>query len=287
MTLQVRHVARLPVGQRLLRLPSDLLPLYTHPVATPLYADPDLRALVEGGLSALGDAARAGGVRLSMHPSQHCVIASQTESAWRNGIADFEYHAEAMALMGYYGGWHPHGAHVNIHGGGRPHGVEGIRHGLGRLSRQARNLVTVENDEICYGLDVLLGLADDLPIVFDIHHHWIHSEGEYLMPGDPRIAAIRASWRGTRPVAHVSVSREDLLPGHDPRTLPDFEALVASGLRPRHLRAHSDMMWNDALNAIVAGHLAWADFEVEAKSKNLASADIAARVGFAETAIAA
>lgn len=275
---QVGYVAGLPPGQRMLRLPSDMLPLRTHPAVAAFYADPDLARAVEAGLAAIGTRARRSGVRLSMHPSQHCVLASATETAWRNGIADFEYHAEVMALMGYHGGWHPHGAHVNVHGGGRAPGVEGFRAGLARLSVQARNLVTVENDETCYGVDDLLALADALPIVLDLHHHWIHSRGAYLRPGDPRLSVVRDSWRGVRPVAHVSVSREEFLPGHPPDTLPDFAVLVAAGIGPMRLRAHSDMMWNDALNALVAGHLAWADFEVEAKSKNLASADLARRL---------
>jgi UV DNA damage endonuclease len=46
------------------------------------------------------------------------------------------------------GSWHPAGAHVNIHGGGRAEGVAGLRRGLALLSDDARNLVTVENDEM-------------------------------------------------------------------------------------------------------------------------------------------
>ena len=129
-----------------------------------------------------------------------------------------------------------------------------------------------------YGLDDLLPLADELPIVLDLHHHWIASGGEYMEPDDRRIAAIIASWRGVRPIAHVSVSREDLLPGHDPDVRPDFASLVAAGIKPKDLRGHSDLMWNEAVNRLVADHLAWADFEVEAKSKNLASERLARSV---------
>jgi hypothetical protein len=95
---------------------------------------------------------------------------------------------------------------------------------------------------------------------------------------DPRIATIVESWRGVRPIAHVSVSRESLLHGHDPGRRPDFARLVAGGMRARDLRGHSDLMWNAAVNRLVAGHLAWADFEVEAKSKNLASEALARHV---------
>jgi UV DNA damage repair endonuclease len=244
----------------------------------------DLRALIERGLAAAGEAARAGGVRLSMHPSQFCVIASASDAALQNGVAEFEYHAEVMTRLGYGTGWHPDGAHINIHAGAKALGAGGFRRGLARLSATARNLITVENDEVSYGLDDLLPLAEDLPIVLDLHHHWIASRGEYIEPDDPRIARIAASWRGVRPISHVSVSREELLTGHDIRLRPDFAALVRSGIKPRDLRAHSDLMWNEAVNDLVADHLVWTDFEVEAKFKNIASEGLAQHVLARDTA---
>ncbi len=272
---QIAWVAARPPLERLLRLASSLLPAYTHPAVSPLYAEPELRALVERGLAQAGDLARAGGVRLSMHPGPFCILGTASPSALTNAIEDLDYHGEVMALMGYAGGWHPHGAHVNIHVGARDPGVAGFRANLARVSQQSRNLVTVENDENCFGLDTVLALADVVPVVFDIHHHWVETRGQYLEPDDPRIPRIVESWRGVRPVSHVSVSRESLLPGHDPHARPDFEALVAGGVKGRDLAAHSDMMWNEALNALVARHLAWTDFEIEAKAKNLASQGIA------------
>jgi UV DNA damage endonuclease len=213
-----------------------------------------------------------------MHPGQFCVIASANPSALVNGIAEFEYHAEVMSLMGYGEGWHPHGAHINIHGGARAVGAEGFRDGLKRLSDAARNLITVENDEVSYGLNDLLPLVDAVPIVLDLHHHWIQSRGEYIEPDDPRVGRIVESWRGVRPVSHVSLSREDLLAGHDIYARPDFHLLVEAGIKPRDLRAHSDLMWNEAVNDLVTSHLAWTDFEVEAKLKNIASEGLAHHV---------
>jgi UV DNA damage endonuclease len=275
---QVEHVASRPPVERLHRIGSQVLPGYTHPSCQAFYRDPSLRALIERSLAETGALARERGVRLSMHPGQFCVIASASESALKNGIEEFEYHAEIMALMGYSGGWHPDGAHINIHAGARGVGAEGFRAGLGRLSETARNLITVENDEVSYGLDDLLPLSDSLPIVLDLHHHWIASRGEYIEPEDPRIARIVESWRGVRPVSHVSVSREDLLSDHDIHVRPDFAALVETGIKPKDLRAHSDLMWNEAVNDLVARHMTWCDFEVEAKLKNIASEGLAHHV---------
>jgi UV DNA damage endonuclease len=80
-------------------------------------------------------------------------------------------------------------------------------------------------------------------------------------------------------LSHVSVSREELLPAYDIHALPDFQALTGAGIKPKDLRAHSDLMWNMAINDLVARHLSWSDFEVEAKMKNIASEGLALHVG--------
>ena len=149
--------------------------------------------------------------------------------------------------------------------------------GLARLSADARGLLTVENDEVSFDLDSLLPLMDDVPVVLDLHHEWLSSGGRYIEPDDPRIARVAASWRGVRPVSHISVSREEVLPGHAADALPDLAALVAAGHSVRDLRAHSDTMWNEAVNDWVVRHLAWTDIEVEAKLKNVASLQVAER----------
>jgi hypothetical protein len=74
------------------------------------------------------------------------------------------------------------------------------------------------------------------------------------------------------------VSREELLPAHDVHALPDYRALLLTGIKPKALRGHSDLMWNVAINDLVARHLIWSDFEVEAKLKNIASEGLAQHV---------
>lgn len=275
---QIDWVGARPPMERLLRLASSVLPGYTHPAVRGFYADPDFRRAIEAGLAAAGERARALGVRLSLHPGPFCILATANPAALTNAVEELDYHAEVMALMGYHGGWHPHGAHINIHVGAREPGVETFRANLARVSQGARDLVTVENDETSYGLDDVLELSDLVPVVLDLHHHWIASGGAYLEPDDPRVDRIVAAWRGVRPVSHISVSREEYLVDHDPGVRPDFAALVAGGVRARDLIGHSDMMWNTAVNALVARHLAWSDFEIEAKFKNLASEGIAAEI---------
>jgi UV DNA damage endonuclease len=270
---QIGLTAALPPGQRAMRIASHLLPCFTHPETRPLYDEAFLRDTVEALLPPIGQRAKASDVRLSTHPAQYCVLTSERASVLASSIEEIEYHAEIFRLLGLAGAWHPRGTHINIHGGARGPGIAAFRAGFARLSADARGLLTVENDEVSYGLDDLLPLSDTLPIVLDLHHHWV-ATGEYVEPDDPRLATVLASWRGVRPMAHISAPREDL-PG-SARTLPDRAAMLAAGATARGLRAHAPRLWNAPHAAWARSHLAWTDLEVEAKDKNLASAAFAA-----------
>jgi UV DNA damage repair endonuclease len=121
-----------------------------------------------------------------------------------------------------------------------------------------------------WGIEASLELANDLALVLDIHHHWVKT-GEYIEPDDDRIRIIIDSWRGVRPAMHYSVSREDVLQGHASTLRPDRQVLLESGYKKAKLRAHSDYMWNSAVNDWALSHWEWADIMVESKCKNLAS----------------
>jgi UV DNA damage endonuclease len=109
-----------------------------------------------------------------------------------------------------------------------------------------------------------------VPIVMDIHHHWIR-EGEYIQPDDHRVKRVIDSWRGLRPVCHYSVSREDVLVEHSVDTLPDHKLLLESGHKKQKLRAHSNFYWNDAVNDWALTFNEQFDIMCESKAKNLAS----------------
>jgi UV DNA damage repair endonuclease len=274
---QLAYVADLPPLERLFRIISGFLIGWSHPALSNVWTT-DLRNEVERRLALAGAFSRSRNVRLSMHPAQHAILATNNPAALDNALHDIEEHATIFAMMGYGSGWHADGASVNIHGGAKAAGVESLRTGLKRVSTAARNLLTIENDENSFGLEDLLGVGEDVAILVDFHHHWVHSRGEWLQPDDPRLQRLRESWRGVRPLSHISVSRESLLVDHPPDRLPDFASLEAAGLSASKLRGHSDRMWNNAVNALMERHLAWTDIEVEAKAKNLASRDLARAV---------
>lgn len=263
----VERVGTLDESLRMVRLSSDILPVYTESNWSYFWRRIDVRDFCETAFAKVGDVARSRRVRLSFHPGQFTVLASDNPTIVDRSIEEFEYHTDMARWMGY--GQKFQDFKCNVHIAGRL-GPEGIREAYKRLSPEARNIITIENEEMKHGLDTCLELYDLVPIVLDIHHHFIR-EGEYITSGDPRVAKVKESWRGVRPTCHYSVSREDLLVGHATDTLPDMKVLLESGHKKSKLRAHSDFYWNTAVNDWALTFLDSFDIMCESKAKNLAS----------------
>jgi len=263
----VKKVASLPKELRMLRLTSDMLSFYTMDEYKDFWHSNDIQTSLARWMAPIGETARNNDVRLSFHPDQFVVLASDRPEVVNKSIEEFEYHADMARWMGY--GKQFQDFKINVHISGRA-GPEGIRAALKRLTPEARNCITIENEEISWGLDSTLELAEDLALVLDIHHHWIHT-GEYIEATDDRIKKVIDSWRGVRPAIHYSVSREDVLIGHTRHQRPDLRPLLESGHNKQKLRAHSDYYWNDTVNEWAMTHSEWADLMCESKAKNLAS----------------
>ena len=265
--LLVQRVGTLDENLRMVRLSSDILPVYTEPTWSWFWRQPDVRAYCEREFGKVGDLARQMGVRLSMHPGQFCVLASESDDIVRRSIEEFEYHVDMVRWMGF--GKSFQDFKVNVHISGR-RGPQGIIDTLRQLTPEARNCITIENDENAWGIDSSLELVKHCALVLDVHHHWCR-EGTYISPTDDRVKGIINSWRGVRPVIHYSVSREEWLPRHCTNTLPDYAVLLESGHKKQKLRAHSNFYWNTAVNEWALSFLATHDIMCESKAKNLAS----------------
>jgi UV DNA damage repair endonuclease len=263
----VKKVAELPHELRMLRITSDMFSFYTMDEYKDFWLRRDVRDTLERWMAPIGETARANDVRLSFHPDQFVVLASDRPEVVNKSIEEFEYHADMARFMGY--GKQFQDIKINVHISGRA-GPEGIRRAYNRLSPEARNGLTIENEEISWGLDSCLELSDLVPIVLDIHHNWIKT-GEYIEKTDPRIGMVIDSWRGVRPVIHYSVSREEHLPGACTVSRPCLTTLLENGKNKQKLRAHSDYYWNEAVNNWALTHRSWADIMCESKAKNLAS----------------
>ena len=263
----VERVGNLPESLRMVRISSDILPAYTHADWSYFWRRPDVIAYAEKHFAEVGNLARSRNVRLSMHPGQFTVLASSNPGIVEQSIKEFEYHADMARWMGYGAKWQDF--KINVHISGRQ-GPDGIRAAYKRLTPEARNCITIENEEITHGIEHTLSLSDIIPTVLDIHHHWVR-EGEYIHAGDDRCKRVIDSWRGTRPTIHYALSREDVLVGHIPSVRPCMDTLLEFGHKKQKLRAHSDFYWNTATNDWALSFLDNFDIMCESKGKNLAS----------------
>jgi UV DNA damage repair endonuclease len=263
----VKRVGELNENLRMVRISSDLLPAFTQDTWSYFWRKPDVASYLERHFLAIGNSARRSNVRLSFHPGQFTVLASINPGIVDRSIEEFEYHASMAAWMGF--GKKFQDLKINVHISGKL-GPDGIRQAYKRLSPEARNCITIENEENAWGLDDCLTISDIIPIVLDVHHFWIR-EGSYLDPRDTRVAQVVDSWRGVRPTMHYSISREDYLVEHDPFVLPDHGHLLLNGYKKQKLRAHSDFYWNTKVSEWALSFLETHDIMCESKGKNLAS----------------
>jgi len=264
----IEYVGGLPNELRMVRLGSDVLPVFTEPTWCYYWKLPDVVAYCEKHFARVGALARSLDVRLSMHPGQFTVLASDNENIVQRSIEEFEYHINVARWMGYGQNWQDFKCNIHISGRQGPAGIINV---LPRLSPEARNCITIENDEMSHGIEASLELEKHVALVLDIHHHWVRT-GEYIQPSDDRYLRIIDSWRGVRPVIHYSYSRDEHLPeGFDHNSLPDMNRLLEAGHKKQKLRAHSDWYPNDYANDWALSFLDTADIMCESKCKNLAS----------------
>jgi len=268
----IERVATLPPGRRMVRLGSEMLQGYTEPSWINWWQRPEIQDHCAKIFAPIGETARRLGVRLSFHPGQFCVLASESDEIVERSILEFEYHADMARWMGYGETWHDDGFKINVHLSGKGGPAKFLRT-LSRLSPEARNLITIENDEISNGIETTLLVAEHTALVLDIHHHWINS-GEYIQANDDRVKRVIDSWRGSRPALHYSVSREDVLVDYPRDILPSMAALLALGYKKQKLRAHSDFYWNTAVTDWALTFADQFDIQCEAKGKNLASGQV-------------
>jgi len=271
----VAQTGSLPPERRMVRLGSPVLPMATEATWRYYIDSPDVVRYCERHFAEVGELARRLDVKVSFHPGQFTVLASESEDVVRRSIDEFEYHVNMARWMGF-GKKFQDGCKINVHISGKQ-GPEGIIRVLPRLSPEARNLITIENDEMGWGLDATLKLEKHVALVLDIHHHLIRDE-EYIQANDDRVKRVIDSWRGIRPTLHYSYFRdEELMPAYrdNPEKmhsgLHNIKDLLLLGCKKQKLRSHSDLLPNRTANAWALTFSDQFDIQVEAKWKNLAA----------------
>ena len=222
-------------------------------------------------LAALGERARALGLRLSTHPGQYTVINSPDADLAAKSALDLEQDALLLDALGLG----PE-AVVVVHVGGvygdKRAALDRWARAYGRLSERARRRLVVEHDARGFDLADTLELhrRTGVPVVFDLHHHRLNT-APGLDDAAEALAAAYATWSvGVRPKAHLSAPRTELRvvkrrrPG-ERKAREVLEVLVA----PR-LDQHADFVPPWELAALVRSAPGPLDVMLEAKAKDVA-----------------
>ncbi|MCC7423427.1 MAG: UV DNA damage repair endonuclease UvsE [Planctomycetaceae bacterium] len=224
------------------RIGSTILPVKTHSEAGYSIEElPEADRIVETFLQC-GRFAAENRLRTSFHPDQYVVLNSPREDVVEKSLQDLEYHAEVARWVG--------ADVINIHGGGaygdKTSALAAFARNVERLSDDARQRLTLENDDKVYTPADLLPLCRTLgiPLVYDVHHHRCLPDG---LTVEAATDAAVSTWN-REPMFHISSPLE----GWD---------------GPRPERHHDEIMLDDFPSCWRGRRLT---VEVEAKAKERA-----------------
>ena len=118
----IERVAKLPEGRRMVRLGSEMLQGYTEPSWIAWWQRQEIQDHCAKIFAPIGETARRLDVRLSFHPGQFCVLASENPGIVERSIQEFEYHADMVRWMGYGKTFQDFKINVHISGKQGPRG---------------------------------------------------------------------------------------------------------------------------------------------------------------------
>ncbi len=209
---------------RFYRLSSNLAPYATHTGLPPEARARFARQLDECSteLAAVGDSARAMGLRLTMHPAQHVRLDSADEPLAARSLDELALAARLMDAMGLddESVLVVHGAAGASRAGSAPGAaLDGaLADALARFARRTermapsvRRRVVVENDDRSADMGACLWLhrRTGLPLVFDLLHHRCHNP-QALPVAEALTAALQTWPADRRPKIHLSSPRTEL-----------------------------------------------------------------------------
>ena len=265
-----------PHNLRSFRISSDLFPCYTLDFTRDWYTEiwPTLCNILER----VGEQAKLHEIRLSVHPAQFTVLGSNNADVVTKSIEDLEYHALYGKLMNIPARDFVMNIHLQgLYGGKHEDGIKRFATNFHYLSDYAQQCLAIENEDkhkAGYDITHVIELCTRIPTraTLDTHHYACHrmTQTEVVKRDNKMvnrkirdvqhishtselfIEAVK-SWGIYRPLFHVSQSFH-----------PDNEDYW---MKPN---AHSEIFWDEELMANHVPMLQYADFDIEAKHKEVA-----------------
>ena len=188
----------------------------------------------------IGQIAKDGGQRLTMHPGPYNCLASPTQKVVEKTIRELNFHSEQFNMMGYDPS--PYNK-INIHVGGaygdKKGTLDAFCHNFKLLNKDTKKRLVIENDDspneysvndLYWGIHKRIGI----PITFDYFHHKFNT-GDLTEEEALRMAST--TWpKGIAQCCHYSESRrkEKLDESIRPQAHSDliYEKIQTYGLEP-------------------------------------------------------
>ena len=203
------------------RLSSDLFPLITYDKAKVKLEDLPNYKQITDTILLIRDYLKEHPVRLSSHPSEFNVLATENKDALNRTINELNFTGWFLTQLGCPLNYNsPINIHINNSNGNFDDIAKRFVDNLGLLTVDARKRLVVENDDKgkCWSVRKLtryLYPISLIPITFDYLHHKCHPDD---MIEKDAFGLCRDSWRSYRPLFHYSESRE----GKNPRAHADY-----------------------------------------------------------------
>jgi len=197
------------------RLSSDLFPLVTYEKAGVSLEDVPQQELICRTMGDIKSYISDTGVRISTHPDQFNVLASENAEALQRTIKELNFQSRFMDGIGCPADYRsPINIHINNNAGSRTEVVDRLLRNLDLLDENCRKRLVLENDDKKSSWSVKLLMEHcqprtGLPVTFDYLHHSCHPDG---LPEGEALAMCHSTWVGFVPLFHVSESRDQTNP---------------------------------------------------------------------------
>jgi UV DNA damage endonuclease len=196
-------------GIKMYRMSSDIFPWASEYEYTDL---PDFDA-IHIALKQAGDEAKAGGQRLTFHPSPYGVLASLRGDVVTNAIKDLRQHAEIMDLMGLdQSFFYPINIHVNTTKPTKEEAAERFCQNYAILPETVKKRLVVEVDDkrsqyTAVDLYHMVHIKIGIPITFDYLHNKCNPSH---LDEKEALSLCLSTWpEGVPAITHYSDSRKN------------------------------------------------------------------------------
>lgn len=238
---QLVFISKMDKSCHMLRISSDLLPLFDHPVLHNVY-DQEILLVIDLMLTRCKSIIDKHDIVVTTHPDQFVIINSVNENVRESSFRTLEYHLYFMSRLTT-----PEKSSINIHLEGNLDHLPEFDNGKHDLLKPWLSFENSDkNGKIFTGnLDNTLLICEkyNIKLLYDLHHDFVMN-GELLDLSSDLFKRIIATWKNTTPIFHVSQSRDN-----------------------DNIRAHSDFITDINVIDHVSKLLQYGHVEVEAKAK--------------------